>query len=276
MLSYRHGFHAGNPADVYKHAIVLALLTAMQEKPGGITCIDTHAGPPVHDLTGSFANKNREYERGILPLWNTSSPPAVLLPYLQQIHEFNAHGELRHYPGSSLLLRQRLRPQDRLILCELHSTEQRELQLRFHRDRRVRLHFGDGYAAMGECLPPRGGRGLVLIDPPYELKTELSDLQRALVEALQRFALGVYAIWYPLIENKATTPDAMLAVLQAQGLLRQQQWLDLRIEFSARQRLGRMHGCGMLIINAPRRVQPKLKAIRDGCQQATEQASTAI
>ncbi|MBU1187857.1 MAG: 23S rRNA (adenine(2030)-N(6))-methyltransferase RlmJ [Gammaproteobacteria bacterium] len=268
MLSYRHGFHAGNPADVFKHSVLLALLTAMQEKPGGITCIDTHAGPPVHDLTGRFANKNREYERGILPLWNAASPPAILLPYLQQIHEFNVHGELRHYPGSSLLLRQKLRPQDRLILCELHSTEQRELQLRFHRDRRVHLHHGDGYAALAELLPPGGGRGLVLIDPPYELKTELHDLQTALSVALQRFALGVYAVWYPLIEGKATTPDAMLAALQDQGLLQQQQWLDLRISFDNEQRLGRMHGCGMLIINAPRRVQPQLQALRECCQQA--------
>ena len=266
MLSYRHGFHAGNPADVFKHSIVLALLTAMQEKSGGITCIDTHAGPAIHDLTGSFANKNREYERGILPLWNATSPPAALHPYLQQVHAINVHGELRHYPGSPHLLRQMLRPQDRLILCELHSSEQRELEQRFRRDRRVRLHLGDGYTALSEYLPPGGGRGLVLIDPSYELKSELDDLQHALGSALQRFALGVYAVWYPLIDGKATTPDYMLSALQAQGLLQPQQCQDLRLEFSSEQRLGRMHGCGMLLINAPRRVQPQLQAIRECCQ----------
>ena len=266
MLSYRHGFHAGNPADVFKHSIVLALLTAMQEKSGGITCIDTHAGPAIHDLTGSFANKNREYERGILPLWNTASGPAELQPYLQQIRGMNENGELRYYPGSATLLRQNLRPQDRLILCELHSSEQRELEQRFRRDRRVRLHLGDGYTALSEYLPPGGGRGLVLIDPSYELKSELDDLQHALGSALQRFALGVYAVWYPLIDGKVTTPDDMLSALQAQGLLQPQQCQDLRLEFSSEQRLGRMHGCGMLLINAPRRVQPQLQAIRECCQ----------
>ncbi len=267
MLSYRHGFHAGNPADVFKHSVLLALLTTMQDQPGGITCIDTHAGPALHDLTGTFANKNREYERGILPLWNAHSPPPPLQAYLHQIQALNKAGELRHYPGSSLLLRQLLRPQDRLIVCELHSSEQRELQQRFQRDRRVRLHCGDGYAALRELLPPGGGRGLVLIDPPYELKTELDDLQRALQEALQRFARGVYALWYPLIDGKATRPDAMLLSLQKQGLLRQRQWLDLHIEFSAQQRLGRMHGCGMLILNTPRRARQQLLAIRDCCHR---------
>jgi 23S rRNA (adenine2030-N6)-methyltransferase len=257
MLSYRHGFHAGNPADVFKHSVVLALLRAMQEKPGGITCIDTHTGAAVYDLSSDFACKNREFERGILPLWHAAEVAPALDDYLHQVRALNHGDTLRYYPGSSQLLRQLLRPQDRLILCELHPTEQAQLSKHFHRDRRVTLHHGDGYAALANYLPPGNGRGLILIDPPYELKTELQDLRNALEQAMQRFGHGVYALWYPLIEGKHSTPDGLPEALHLRG----EKWLDLRIEFAQQQRLGRMFGCGMAIINCPFRARQTLQTI---------------
>jgi len=257
MLSYRHAFHAGNPADVFKHAVLLVLLRAMQHKSKGIRFIDTHAGPALYALDSEFAQKNREHERGIACLWGHTQNSPELSDYLDQVRSHNRDGQLMNYPGSPLLLRGLLRPQDELFLCELHPTEQRALTERFATDRQVAVDCGDGYAALAKHLPPPSGRSLVLIDPPFELKTELDDMARALKRALGRHGHGVYAIWYPLIEGRECTPDALPGRLQLEG----ERWLDLRIEFAAEQRLGRMHGCGMAIINCPFRARAGLLAL---------------
>ena len=257
MLSYRHGFHAGNPADVFKHTVLVALVRAMQEKPRGIQFVDTHAGAAMYDLSSEFALKTGEFRAGIGPLWAREDLEDPWRDYLGQVRAFNADGQLRHYPGSPMLLRSLLRRNDRLILCELHSTEQQVLEQRFARDRQVRLIQGDGYRAVESVLPPPGGRGLVLIDPSFEIKTELETLTAALKEALRRYAHGVYAIWYPLIEGRDTTPDAVPVALGLSG----EQWLDLRVEFTPAQRLGRMLGCGMALINCPWRARSVLERL---------------
>ncbi|NKI34893.1 23S rRNA (adenine(2030)-N(6))-methyltransferase RlmJ [Wenzhouxiangella sp. XN79A] len=245
MLSYRHGFHAGNPADVFKHAVLLALVEAMQRKPKGIRFVDTHAGPADYDLGHEFATKNREFERGIGAIWR--DPPAALADYVDAVRRHNPEERLARYPGSPELLRDRLRGQDELVLCELHPTEQRALNERFTRDRHVSIVTGDGYATLASLPAPKTGRGLTLIDPPFELKSELDDLADALSAALRQFGHGVYAIWYPVIEGKATTPDALPDILG----LDDESWLDLRIRFTEAERLGRMTGCGMAIVNPP-------------------------
>jgi 23S rRNA (adenine2030-N6)-methyltransferase len=274
MLSYRHGFHAGNPADVFKHAVLVALVRAMQHKDKGIRFVDTHAGPALYALDSEFAQKNREHERGIARLWQHAPDSPELADYLEQVRVHNPDGRLTHYPGSPLLLRDLLRPQDELFLCELHRTEQRALSERFADDRQVTIHGGDGYAALTRLLPPPTGRGLVLIDPPFELKTELDDIAHALEQALDRYGHGVYAIWYPLIEGRDCAPDALPRRLELEG----ERWLDLRIEFAPEQRLGRMHGCGMAIINCPFRARQPLLALqsmldhRSGRSGATQPA----
>ncbi len=251
MLSYRHGFHAGNPADVLKHTVLVALVRAMQCKDKGIRFIDTHAGPALYDLESEAARKNREFERGIGRLWTNRPASRLQADYLSQIEAHNPDGELRFYPGSPLLVRALLRPQDDLVLCELHPTEQRALAERFAGDERVRVHADNGYAALAQYLPPPSGRGLVLIDPSFEVKSELEDMTVAMQRALKLFGHGIYVIWYPVIEGRDTTPDALPAAL---GLDREQ-WLDLRIAFPPEQRLGRMTGCGMAIINCPFRAR---------------------
>jgi len=251
VLSYRHGFHAGNPADVFKHTVLVALVRAMQEKDKGVRFVDTHAGPALYDLESAAALKNREFDRGIGRLWIDRPPPGPQSDYLALVEAHNPDGALRFYPGSPLLLRSLLRPQDDLVLCELHPTEQKALVERFGRERQVTLHPGDGYQALDRFLPPTTGRGLVLIDPSFEIKTEIADLTAALEKAFRRFGHGVYVIWYPLIEGRDTTPDPIPAALGLDG----EQWLDLRVEFSAEQRLGRMTGCGMAIINCPWRAR---------------------
>ncbi|MBL38859.1 MAG: 23S rRNA (adenine(2030)-N(6))-methyltransferase RlmJ [Xanthomonadales bacterium] len=254
MLSYRHGFHAGNPADVFKHTVLVALVQAMQHKDKGIRFIDTHAGPALYDLESEAALKNREFERGIGRLWAESPASGPRAEYQALVAAHNPDAALRFYPGSPLLLRSLLRPQDDLVLCELHPTEQKALAGRFGRDRQVSLHADDGYEALDRFLPPPTGRGLVLIDPSFEIRTEIADLTAALQQALGRFGHGVYAIWYPVIDGRDTTPDRMPAVLGLHG----EQWLDLRVEFPADQRLGRMSGCGMAIVNCPFRARQVL------------------
>jgi len=254
MLSYRHGFHAGNPADVFKHTVLVALVRAMQHKEKGIRFVDTHAGPALYDLENEAAQKNREFERGIGRLWIDRPAAGPRADYLSLIEACNPDGKLRFYPGSPLLVRALLRPQDELVLCELHPTEQRALSGRFAGDRQVRIHAGDGYPALAQYLPPPAGRGLVLIDPSFELRTELDDMTAAMRRAVKAFGHGVYVIWYPMIEGRDTTPDALPGALGLEG----EQWLDLRMEFPADQRLGRMTGCGMAIVNCPFRARREL------------------
>ncbi len=252
MLSYRHGFHAGNPADVFKHTRLIALARAMQHKDKGILFVDTHAGPALYDLSAPAAQKTREYERGIGRLW--AEPDAAATDYLGLIKKWNPEGVLRWYPGSPLLLRALLRSQDRLWLCELHPTEQRSLMARFAADPQVRVHRGDGYRALAAALPPPGGRGLIFIDPSWEIKDEIKYLAAGLGAALKRFARGVYAIWYPLFEHRQAGIESLPAKLGLTG----DQWLDLRQTFTAEQRLGRMTGCGLALINCPYRARQAL------------------
>lgn len=254
MLSYRHAFHAGNPADVFKHAVLVNLVRAMQEKPRGIQFLDTHAGTALYGLDSAMAQKNREYAVGIGRWWSETTDDPVMVDYLDLVGSFNPGGELRQYPGSPMLLRQLLRRNDRLVLCELHPAEQAALKQRFAGDRQVSLRCGSGYVEMVKILPPPGRRGLVLIDPPWELKTELDDLYLALEAALKRYAHGVYALWYPLIEGRELNLERLPQGLRLDG----EAWLDLRTEFPPEQRLGRMFGCGMALINCPYRARQSL------------------
>ncbi|MCA1778548.1 MAG: 23S rRNA (adenine(2030)-N(6))-methyltransferase RlmJ [Xanthomonadaceae bacterium] len=186
MLSYRHGFHAGNPADVFKHTVLVALVRAMQQKQKGIVFLDTHAGPALYDLSRPEALKNREFDKGIGRIWNLPAYACengrdngrddAVGEYLALVRACNRQGPLHQYPGSPMLLRARLRRQDRLVLCELHPAEQKALVARFDGDRQVTLVAGDGYRALAAQLPPASGRGLVLIDPSFELRSEIDDI----------------------------------------------------------------------------------------------------
>ena len=272
VLSYRHGFHAGNPADVFKHTVLLALLQTMQLKPNGLVLVDTHAGAAVYDLTSEMALKTAEFRAGIEPLWSRRDLPPAWASYLAQVKALNPDGVLRFYPGSPRLMQSLLRPNDRLFLCELHSSEQAALAQRFAEDRRVKVVAGDGYRALEKILPPPGGRGLVMIDPSYEVKAELDIMTAALKTALRRFAHGVYLIWYPVIEGRDTTLDALPARLGLTG----EQWLDLRVTFSPAQRLGRMAGCGMAVINCPWRARAELQVLPEQFHQVAGSGTSRI
>lgn len=200
MLSYRHAFHAGNHADVLKHAVVVQLLRYLAQKDKAYWYIDTHAGAGVYSLKEGYATKTGEFETGIAKLWGRKDLPPMLADYVDEVAALNADGNLRFYPGSPYLAWRLMREQDRMRLFELHSTEIDVLQHNF-RDagRRAMLYAGDGFDGVKALLPPPPRRALVLIDPSFEDKRDYTRTLNCVEESLKRFATGTYAIWYPQV-----------------------------------------------------------------------------
>ena len=246
MLAYRHLFHAGNFADVFKHALLARLVLALARKPKPFCYLDTHAGTGRYDLADEWARKNAEWRSGIGRVWDRTDAPALLEPYLDAVRAENRGPRLRFYPGSPRIAGRLARPGDRLVLSELNGADCAALAARFAHDRRATVHRMDGYQSLRAHLPPRERRGLVLIDPPYDRAGEFARLVQALAQAHARFATGVFAVWYPLME-----PAAMRAFerdLAATGIRRMLR-LELAVQ-SARWRLG-LRGCGLLAVNPP-------------------------
>ncbi|MDD1629865.1 MAG: 23S rRNA (adenine(2030)-N(6))-methyltransferase RlmJ, partial [Methylococcaceae bacterium] len=201
MLSYRHSFHAGNFADVLKHIILIKILEHLKKKDKPFCCIDTHAGPGEYALDDGYALKNREFENGIGKLWQRDDFPDSVANYVNFIKKFNNTDELIRYPGSPLIIKQFLRNNDRLFLYELHSTEIELLNLAVTRDRRVKLFHADGLKNVLGLLPPNEHRGMILIDPSYEIKSDYNLVIETLIQMHKRFATGTYALWYPVVER---------------------------------------------------------------------------
>lgn len=258
MLSYRHAFHAGNFADVLKHVVLVALVDALARKPAPLCVLDTHAGAGRYDLRADEALRNREYEQGVLRTWWRDDLPPPVARWLALVRGADSGPGVdsppRWYPGSPMLVASMLREHDRLLLCELHPAEQAALRTLFARRRRVSLHARDGYEALAALLPPSERRGLVLIDPSYETADETRRMTGALDVALQRWPGGVYAIWYPLLARKPMRPLMDWARGAGRSVLRME--LQLRADLPA---LG-MHGCGMLVLNTPWRLDEQMAA----------------
>jgi 23S rRNA (adenine2030-N6)-methyltransferase len=199
MLGYRHAYHAGNFADLLKHALWLDIIKAMQQKPAPICIIETHAAAGHYDLTSSAAERG-EHLAGIGQIWQQSAP-AALHDYLQLVRDLNPDGELRHYPGSPLIAAHRQREGDRLILHELHPADYAQLRHHLGRRRRTSLLQQDGYAGLKATLPPSERRAAILIDPAYERSDEYTRVIDALTLIRQRFPAAVVALWYPLTSH---------------------------------------------------------------------------
>lgn len=199
MLSYRHSFHAGNLADVLKHSILTALLDAAIAKPAPLLYVDTHAGAGVYQFDDASAART-EHCGGIDPLRAAvlHEPPKSIVRYLECVGSFNAGPSTVCYPGSAMIAAYLLRDIDRMLLCERHPADADALAHTLRADPRVRIEFGDGYALLKAALPPRERRGVILIDPAYELADEPTQVIEALRAALSRFGHGVYLVWYPL------------------------------------------------------------------------------
>ena len=257
MLSYRHAFHAGNHADVLKHAILLELLDYYGRKDKPWWFIDTHAGAGCYALEGGQATKTAEFVGGIGRLWTRNDPPAPIAAYLAAVRQFNPHGGLLFYPGSPALAMTRARTQDRLRLFELHPADFDALQQTFAGEgERVQVRRADGFDALRGLLPPPSRRAVVLIDPPYEVKEDYRRVIVTLRDAIKRFAGGTYAVWYPLLSRpEARQLPARLAELGAGS------WLDTRLAVRKPAAAGAgLFGSGMFIINPPWVLPERLEA----------------
>ncbi len=246
MLSYRHSFHVGNFADVLKHIILIQLLEYFGKKDKPFCCIDTHAGAGDYALDSGYALKNSEFENGIGKLWQRNDSPDAVASYVQLIKRANSNGKMTHYLGSPLIAQQLLRNQDRLFLYELHSTDVELLTTAIGRDKQVKVFHTDGLKNALSLLPPQERRGLVLIDPSYELKTDYIDVPNALCAMHKRFATGTYALWYPVVDRRRN--QALERALQTSGI-KNVQLFELGIAADSDEH--GMTASGLIIVNPP-------------------------
>jgi 23S rRNA (adenine2030-N6)-methyltransferase len=272
MLSYRHGFHAGNHADVLKHIALVALLRILVRKDKPILVVDTHAGAGLYSLEQGFALKNAEFRNGVALLWERNDLPEPAADYLAQIRAANKDGVLRQYPGSPTIALGVLRPKDRLRLFELHSTEGSILAGQFaNAGRRVTATAGDGFAGLKAVLPPPSRRGLVLTDPSYELVTDYRAVVAAVRDGLQRFATGTYVVWYPLLQRRESMelPDKLRRAAGAD-------WLNISMQVKEPSPEGRgLHGSGLFIVNPPWTFSAQMRGIMPWLTRVLAQDATA-
>ncbi len=260
-MNYRHIYHAGNFADAYKHAALVALIEHLKQKQTAVCYLDTHAGAGLYDGHEPQAIQGNEFGNGVRPLLAAHRLPTALHTYLNLVRSFNsgASQPLQYYPGSPLIAASLLREQDRLVLCELQAAEVAQLRRLFGTDERVHIHCRDGYEAATALLPPKERRGLVLIDPPFEAQEEEYDqILRSLRAAWQRWPTGVYAIWYP-IKLRQTIARFHRRLVDS-GIPRMLVGeLCLHPDDSAL----RLNGCGLVLINPPWRFERNLTDILD-------------
>ncbi|MFT3954303.1 MAG: 23S rRNA (adenine(2030)-N(6))-methyltransferase RlmJ [Piscinibacter sp.] len=247
MLAYRHAFHAGNHADVLKHIVLVQVLRYMNGKDKPYRFVDTHAGAGGYSLEGRYAQKKGEYERGIGTLWGRDGLPEVVADYVERVREFNPGGALEQYPGSPAIARMLLRPGDQMRLFELHPTEHRILESYLGSQRGVEVKHADGFDGLKGQLPPSTRRGVVLMDPSYEGHGDYGRVVASLRDALQRFAEGVYLVWYPQVQKvEAAELPRRLQALAPKG------WLHARLSVARADAQGfGLAGSGMFVINPP-------------------------
>ncbi|MBW7981150.1 23S rRNA (adenine(2030)-N(6))-methyltransferase RlmJ [Enterobacillus tribolii] len=269
MLSYRHSFHAGNHADVLKHTVQSLIIEALKEKEKPFLYLDTHSGAGRYQLSSEHAEKTGEYLEGIARLWQRDDIPDALTSYLDAVRAFNRNGQLRYYPGSPLIARLLLRAQDKLHLTELHPSDYPLLRQEFQKDERARVLRDDGYQQLKAQLPPDSRRGLILIDPPYEMKTDYQDVVKGIQEGYKRFATGVYALWYPVVLRQQT--KRMIRDLQETGIRRILQ-IELAVRPDSDQR--GMTASGMIVINPPWKLEQQMRELLPWLHQALVPSGT--
>jgi 23S rRNA (adenine2030-N6)-methyltransferase len=257
-MNYQHAFHAGNFADVHKHAVLVRILQYLARKTSPFRVIDTHAGAGRYDLFGEEASRSGEWRDGIARVFEAQqeNPQSLLAPYLEVVAAFNPPGELRVYPGSPLIACRALRAQDRLIACEAEPRAAMALQAALHHDRRAKVLSLDGWMALNANVPPKERRGIVLIDPPFEEAADFTRLPAALAQAHGKWPTGIYMLWYPIKDRGG--PDAL-----ARGLSRVGMPKILRSELVlARPRSqGGLLGSGLIIVNPPFTLADELRAM---------------
>ena len=258
MLSYRHAFHAGNHADVLKHFVLVQLLEYFNQKDKPYFYIDTHAGAGCYALDEAFARKNAEYEEGVGRLLGRKDVPSELKEYLRVVRDLNPGGKLRLYPGSPCCAAPLMRPDDKMRLFELHPADSRLLAKTFENaGNQTMVLEQDGFTGINAFLPPPTRRALVLIDPPYEVKTDYRTVVAMLKESLRRFPTGTYIIWYPKLHSMASRelPEKLKRLPITSWL-----HVSLDVQKPAEDGFG-MHGSGLFIVNPPWTLPPVLKKV---------------
>jgi 23S rRNA (adenine2030-N6)-methyltransferase len=255
-MNYRHAYHAGNFADVQKHAVLALVIEHLKRKDTAFRYLDTHSGIGVYDLGSVQAEKTGEWQDGIGRVLAAAQPPEELLPYLQAVEATNPGGGVLHYPGSPAVVAALARPIDKLALCELHPEDCDLLRRVFRTDGRVGVHHMDGYTALKAMLPPPERRGLVLIDPPFEVRDEFAQMRKGLANALKRWPTGLYALWYPI---KAREPVARFhADLTMLGLSKA---LVAEVMIHGGDAPDRLNGAGLVLVNPPWKLDEALQRL---------------
>jgi 23S rRNA (adenine2030-N6)-methyltransferase len=262
-MNYRHIFHAGNFADVVKHAILWRVLTHLKQKPSPFRVIDTHAGAGRYDLDAPEARRNPEWREGIgriLPDGGASVLPqaadALIAGYLDVVRAANKPGRLGVYPGSPDIVRAALRESDRLVACELEPQTAAALAREFRKDRRVKTIAIDGWTALNAYIPPKERRGLVLIDPPFEAADEFHRLANALAAAWRKWPTGMFLVWYPIKNDRDVA--AFVRALGRSGI---EKLLRVELLVSAPADVARLHGGGQILINPPWTLDDELRLL---------------
>lgn len=257
MLAYRHAFHAGNHADVLKHLVLTRVLRYMNGKDKPYRFVDTHAGAGGYSLEGRYAKKKGEFEQGIARLWSRDDLPEPVADYVALVRQFNPQGGLEQYPGSPAIARMLMRPGDQQRFFELHPTDHRILAAYAEGQRGVEVHHADGFEGLKGQLPPSTRRGVVLLDPSYELNADYARVVGTLRDALQRFAEGVYLVWYPQVSKvEAAQLPRRLEALAPKG------WLHARLTVQRLDQQGfGLAGSGMFVINPPYTLHDELAGV---------------
>ncbi|MGB3042055.1 MAG: 23S rRNA (adenine(2030)-N(6))-methyltransferase RlmJ [Xanthobacteraceae bacterium] len=263
-MNYRHAFHAGNFADVIKHLVLVRILTYLHEKPAAFRVIDSHAGAGRYDLTGEEATRGGEWLTGIARVMQarfSEEAAGLIAPYLDIVRAFNPPGKLEAYPGSPLIARALLRPQDRMVACEVAPAPRKQLIDALRRDEQARVVDLDGWTALPAFVPPNERRGLVLIDPPFEQPDEFERLARVFAESFAKWPTGIYMLWYPVKNRRAT--DALARQVAAAAAAKGAGDKCLRLEFSVAPAVeGQgLVSSGLLIVNPPWTLAAELRTV---------------
>ena len=252
MLSYRHGYHAGNAADVLKHFILTYVLDYIKKKDKGFIFIDSHAGAGKYLISDPYMQKNKEYLQGIEKILQLKNDNIFLKKYLDLVKSINFNSDLKIYPGSCFLAARSLRPNDNLYFFELHPKEFLNLKKNFENDSRVIIENRDSYQRLKKLLPPKEKRAVILIDPSYELKDEYEKVLKMLSDCYKKFPLGVYIIWYPVLKNKKSEKFIF-------NVLKKKYKNLSHVEMITDNLNNGMQGSGLFILNCPWSIENDIK-----------------
>jgi 23S rRNA (adenine2030-N6)-methyltransferase len=279
-MNYQHAFHAGNFADVHKHAVLARILTYLQQKPAAFRVIDSHAGAGRYDLLADEPSRSGEWHEGIERVWRKpvlaeGRLGELLAPYLDTVAACNPDGVLRTYPGSPLIVQKLMRSQDRLLACELEPRAAAGLAATLRGDRRAKALAIDGWTAIGAYVPPKERRGLVLVDPPFEQPADFGRLSQQLAAAHRKWPTGIYMLWYPIKSRAA--PDALARRLQGLGIGK---LLRCEITVQPPRPDAGLAGSGLILVNPPFTLEAELRLLLPALLRAlaprADQASQSV